>query len=137
MLRSYVAKCRSELLALIKHVDEAGWTRISSCPVDEQIVLISNHPEVRAGIAHHLLSQAGFDPGSIIQHRSTREMFHLSYPIISLDSEGIPVHVVMYGRTVGKETMSPGYLGRLEEFVSTSSGIHIVPAQLFKLIPNL
>lgn len=137
MLRAYITKNRPELLAMIKHVDKAGWARISALPAHEQIDLISIHPEVRAGVAHHLLSQAGFDSGSIIQHRITRGLFHLNYPIISLDSDGVPVHAVLYGRPVSNNTASPGYLGRLEEFVSTSSGVHLVPAQIFHLIPKI
>lgn len=137
MLRSYISRCRPELLALIKNLDEPAWQQIIALPVDEQIERIAAHREVKAGIAHHVLSQAGFEPGSVIQHRMTRNLYHLSYPIISMDSEGVPVHVVMYGREVDKESMSPRYLGRLEDFVSTSTGKHVVPTILLDLIPKI
>ena len=137
MLSVYVKKVRRELLAVLKHFDAMAWEAICKLDESEQVAAISKHPAIRECISYHLLSQAGFGPESYVEHRRTRSVYIVSYAIISTDPEGNPFHVVLYGKPESAPvTSSPGVIGRLEEFVSMTTGLNVLPGDLFNQMPR-
>lgn len=97
MLAGYVKKIRTELMAMLKYVDPDSWAEIASKSESHQVEAIVKHPRVRECISYHLLSQVGFGPGSYVQHRRTREIYHVAYAVVSPDQNGNPFLVVLYG----------------------------------------
>lgn len=137
MLTVYVKKIRTELLAMLRYVDPDSWAAIASKNKNEQLKAIVEHPRIRECISYHLLSQAGFGMGAHVQHRLTRDVYLVAYAIVSPDPDGNPFHVVLYGsRQHAPESTSPGLIGRLEEFVAMSTGLNVLPGDLFRQIPR-
>lgn len=123
---------------MVKHKDPESWSRISKLKLGEQVTALFELPIVSSGIAYHLLSQAGFGAGAMVQHRLTKHIYTLEHTMITLDENRYPVHVTLYGNDESLNGMrEPLNIGRLEDFVSMQTGLNILPGDLFELIPNL
>jgi len=130
-LFQYVRKNRSEMLALIRAVDHDSWEAISVIRRVDQIEMIASHPKVRETAVNHALSQMGFGPMDTVQHRVTRKMFVIDYPLVGYSEDGVPLRVILYGHefTATHEVTSPGFIGHIGDFSSMSTGASITSAE--------
>lgn len=139
----YIERCRAELMAMLRHTNAELWSELSCQSKKKQCLALSRQPEVCSGITHQLLDVAGFGPGSLVQRKSDLQVCAVSFVQVMLDGDCLPMNVWLYGtldlarREPSAKAPAAEYLGRMEDFVSMSTGINIIPAELFDLLSSI
>lgn len=134
-LFNYVEKNQREMLALIRAVDRPAWEVFSTLSRTSQVAAISTHPKVRESAVNHVLREMGFGPMDSVQHRFTRKMYVVDYPLVGFSDDGVPLKVVLFGHefTATHEAPSTSFIGHIGDFSSLSTGASITAEELLKV----
>lgn len=138
MLTAYVTRNRRDLLSILKIRDAEFAEAVLDLPAPDQIKLIESHPTIKVCMYYHLLGELGFGSSAVLQNRLTRDMFVLDFANISIDGDGDPIHIAVFGKQQHQASadLTPQLIGRIEDFVSTETGQAIMADDLKHLLES-
>jgi hypothetical protein len=133
-MKRYLARLRPELLAMVSAVDPQLWEKIRHASAEQQILALATSFEVMQGVSHHVLGQAGFEQGSLIQRRGEGSIYVLDGITVDWNHQGTPERIFFYGSTPKESDEQVRLLGESGEFSSLHTGLTIDGPELFELL---
>lgn len=131
---AYVARVRSELLALLRSVDPDGWEQAKNLSRDDVVSFLVSRPHIMQGISYQILGEAGFGEGAYLQNSRDGEVYRLIRCQVSFDERGLPLTVGLIGVKNGLDNIHANFIGRIDEFTSMETGLQILGSEILDLL---
>jgi hypothetical protein len=131
---AYVARVRSELLALLRSVDPDGWEHAKNLSREDVVSFLVSRPHIMQGISYQILGEAGFGEGAYLQNSRDGEVYRLIRCQVSFDERGLPLTVGLIGVKNGLDNSHANFIGRIDEFTSMETGLQILGSEILDLV---